>query len=290
MNGVDDDRDGLVDEDDSSPAAALPSTWVRSVFTYDVGVLSMQQRQDLRIVAVDDDTWQAVTGAGTAVTATLVRDVFRPTDWIRSICLDSTRNVARLADDRFLAGLLSEQDPLQLASQVGTPRFGDSGNGQVVDGDITTTKSVVGNWGIGTLISGLFWLDRVRYYPRPNFIDRTPASFSISFGGDDPSDFRTTLGGIQLTYSRFLIPLQIDQHRPIIKDYRLDPPQKVRTRICSSGSRRAMCGISPKRNTSATATPWMHHTIPRSSTSILSSHDPGVTLMRPNRGAPFLSS
>ena len=228
-NGVDDDLDGLVDEDDAAPAAALPSSWVRSVFTYDAGALSTQQRQDLRFVAVDDASWQAVTAAGTPVTATLVRNVFRPTDWIRSIRLDSTRNVARLADDRFLAGLLSEQDPLQLGSQVGTPRFGDSGNGQVVDGDITTAKSVVGNWGIGTLLNGLFWLDRIRYYPRPNFIDRTPASFSISFGGDDPSDFRTTVAGIRLTYSRFLIPLQIDQHRPVIKDYRLDPPQKVRT-------------------------------------------------------------
>jgi hypothetical protein len=229
INGVDDDLDGLVDEDDAAPAGALPTTWLRSVFIYDADALSPQQRQDLRFVPIDDRTWQAETEAGAPVIATLVRSSFRPTDWIRSIRLDSTRNVARLTDDRFLAGLLSEQDPLQLGTQVGTPRFGDSGNGQVVDGSIITAKSVVGGWSFGTFLNGLFWLDRIRYYPRPNFIDRTPANFSVSYGGDDPRDFRTTSLGTQLVASRFLIPLQIDRYRPVIKDFRLDPPQKVRT-------------------------------------------------------------
>jgi len=229
VNGLDDDGDGLVDEDDDAPAARLPSTWIRPVFTYDMGDLTIEQRQDLRFVDTGDGTWQAEAPTGDVVTATLVRSPFRPSDWIRAIRLDSTRNVARLADDRFLAGLLSEQDPLQLGDQIGTPRFGDSGNGQVVDGSFNTAKSVVGGWGFGTFLNGLFWLDRIRYYPRPNFIDRTPASFSLSFGGDDPTDFRTTTRGTQLVASRFLIPVQTDQFRPVIKDYRLDPPQKVRT-------------------------------------------------------------
>ena len=104
-----------------------------------------------------------------------------------------------------------------------------------MDGSITTAKSVVGNWAFGTVLNGLFWIDRIRYYPRPNFIDRTPASFSVSYGGDDPSDFRTSLLGAQLVATRFLIPQQIDQQRPVIKDFRLDPPQKVRTLNLSSG-------------------------------------------------------
>jgi hypothetical protein len=235
VNGVDDDGDGLVDEDDAAPDSDLPPTWFRAVFAYDTDGLTIEQRRELRFFAADDGTYRAVTGAGVEVTATLVNRAFRPTDWIRSIRLDSTRNVARLVDDRFLAGLLSEQDPLQLGEQVGTPRRGDSGNGQVVDGDISTAKSVVGNWGFGTRLNGLFWIDRIRYYPRPNFIDRTPSSFTVRFGGDDPSDFRTTALGTNLVVSRFLIPQQIDRFRPIIKDFRLDPPQKVRTLSLSSG-------------------------------------------------------
>lgn len=235
VNGTDDDGDGLVDEDDAAPDSELPPTWFRPVFTYDTDGLTIEQRQDLSFEAVSGGTYRAVNPAGDDVTATLVNRVFRPTDWIRSIRLDSTRNVARLADDRFLAGLLSEQDPLQLGSQVGTPRLGDSGNGQVVDGNISTAKSVVGNWGFGTFLNGLFWLDRIRYYPRPNFTDRTPSSFSVRFGGDDPTDFRTSALGTQLVASRFLIPQQIDRFRPVIKDFRLDPAQKVRILSLSSG-------------------------------------------------------
>ena len=171
VNGVDDDGDGLIDEDDAAPDSDLPPTWFRPVLAYDTEGLTIEQRQDLRFVAVGDGTYRAVTGAGDEVIATFVNRAFRPTDWIRSIRLDSTRNVARLVDDRFLAGLLSEQDPLQLGEQVGTPRRGDSGNGQVVDGNISTAKSVVGNWSFGTRLNGLFWIDRIRYYPRPNFIE-----------------------------------------------------------------------------------------------------------------------
>lgn len=228
-NGVDDDGDGLTDEDDVGPDPALPATWVRPLLVYDRGALTQEQSRQLRFDRAEDGTWRAADPAGRQIVATLVRRTLRPRDWVRAIRLDSTRNVARLADDRFLAGLLSEQDPLQLGSQAGTPRFGDSGNGQVVDGSIVTAKSVVGNWGFGTFLNGLFWLDRIRYFPRPNFIDRTPASFTVSFGGDDPSDFRTTSLGTQLVASRFLIPQQIDRKRPVIKDFRLDPPQKVRT-------------------------------------------------------------
>ena len=234
VNGIDDDNDGLMDEDDVGPDPTLPDTWRRPAYAYDPGTLTLEQRQRLRFVDAGDGTWQATDAAGVLYVATLVRQSFRPADWIRSIRLDSTRNVARLADDRFLAGLLSEQDPLQLGSQAGTPRFGDSGNGQVVDGSIVTAKSVVGNWGFGTFLNGLFWLDRIRYYPRPNFIDRTPASFTVSFGGDDVSDFRRTSLGTQLVSSRFLIPQQIDQQRPVIKDFRLEPAQKVRTLSLSS--------------------------------------------------------
>lgn len=233
VDGRDNDEDGLIDEDGPAPDSAVPGRWIRPVLTYDAAGLSQEQRQALRFVA-DDGQLAATTATGT-LTATIVRAAFEPSDWIQPIRLDSTRNVARLVDDRFLAGLFGEQDPLQLGSQVGTPRFGDSGNGQVVDGNISTAKSVVGGWGFGTELNGLFWLDRIRYYPRPNFNDRTPASFQVSFGGDDPSDFRTSVRGVQLVASRFLIPVQTDQFRPVIKDFRLNPPQKVR--LINFGSR-----------------------------------------------------
>lgn len=234
-NGVDDDGDGLIDEDDVAPDLVLPSSWFRPVFTYDTGELTIEQRQALRFEATDDGSFRAATTGGD-ITATIVSHNFRPSDWVRSIRLDSTRNVARLADDRFLAGLFNEQDPFQLGSQIGTPRFGDSGNGQVADGNFNTAKSVVGRFFFGTSLNGLFWIDRIRYYPRPNFIDRTPANFTVRFGGDDPSDFRTSALGTQLVASRFLIPQQIDRYRPVIKNYRLDPPQKVRVLGLGGGS------------------------------------------------------
>lgn len=237
VDGRDDDGDGLVDEDDVAPDPALPATWSRPVFAYPASGLPVEARRALRFLPAaggGSPRLRADGPGGDAFEAVLERRSFGPVDWIRPIHLDPARNVARLADDRFLAGLFGEQDPLQLGSQIGTPRDGDSGNGQCVDGNIQTAKSVVGNWGLGTELRGLFWIDRIRYLPRPNFPDRTPASFAVYFGGDDPGDFRTSLLGTQLVASRFLIPRQVDQYRPVVKDYRVDPPQKVR--VVSMGS------------------------------------------------------
>ena len=231
VNGKDDDGDGLVDEDDRSPPLPLPASWTRQVYGYDAAqVPEIDERQTLRF-AYDplESVYRAVRADGGVVEARLASRRFSPTDWLRPIRLDSTRNLVRLTDDRFLSGEFGPADPLGGGS---TPRTSDSGLGQTFDGNLFTAKTHVQARAHSALFRGLFWVDRLRFYPRPDFPDRTLHSFRVYFGGDHPRDFRSTPRSgtvlLDLVAYRFLIPAQIDQTRPVIKDFAIDPSQRVR--------------------------------------------------------------
>ena len=234
-NGIDDDGDGLVDEDDRF-ARPLPANWSRQVFSYEA-----PEGADPTLAFIYDaerGLFEAVSAAGDTVVARSSRFTFNPTDWIRPIRLDSTRNVIRLSNDRFLSGEFGPFDPINLFR--GAVRTGESGHGQVVDGNIFTAKGFVQRGGgLGTGLGGLFWIDRVRYYPRPDFPDRSPANFAVWFGGDHANDFRrfsTRDGALEIRFvrSRFLVPQVVDQARPVIKNFEIDPPQRVRSLSLSS--------------------------------------------------------
>jgi len=235
-NGIDDDEDGLIDEDGRAPAV-LPASWSRTVYAYEAP--QGTEPRALRFVYdAQANLFRAVSDSGDSLTAQPQTRRFEPTDWLRPVRLHPTQNVLRLVDDRFLSGIFGQSDPIRL--HRGAVRTGSTGSGQTVDGNIFTARTFAQRGGgLFTALNGLFWIDRVRYYPRPDFPDRTPPSFRVWFGGDGPNDIRrtgTSSGdvNISLRMNRFLIPEQKDQARPVIKDFLIDPPQRVR--IMSMGS------------------------------------------------------
>lgn len=203
VDGTDNDGDGLIDEDDAAPIRpGRRGSWP---------------------TAPAARRWRPSSRAGPSCRAT-----------------GSARS-ASTARATWPASPTTAFSPACSASRVRCssgrrwdPRFGDTGNGQWAEGSLVTAKSIVGNWGFGTELRGLFWIDRVRYQPRPNCPDRTPANFPVYFGADDPSDFRRSALGVERVASRFVIPLQVDRYRPVVKDFRVDPPQ--RARVVSMGS------------------------------------------------------
>ena len=76
--------------------------------------------------------------------ARLVSRLLVPSDWLRPVRLYSLRNLSRLLDDRFLSGIYGHRDPFNTArfgAERGSNRDGDTGYGQIVDGDIHTTRT-----------------------------------------------------------------------------------------------------------------------------------------------------
>ena len=232
INGVDDDGDGLLDEDDRAPTLPLPSQWQRPVYAYEPPAgLTSGAGLSFSYDAEGDLYW-AVDAAGDTVQALPQRRSLAPTDWVRPIRLNAQRNVLRLVDDRFLSGIFGPVDPIALPR--GAVRTGDTGSGQTVDGNIFTAREFVQRGGgLNSALNGLFTIDRVRYSPRPDFPDRTPPSFRLRYAGDHPSDIRRRQSSsgdvnISLVANRFLVPEQINQTRPVVKDFILDPPERVR--------------------------------------------------------------
>ena len=149
LDGLDNDGDGLVDEDPPGPPAILPSSWSVPTFSYDTEGLTVEERQSLAF------TWDPLRNAyvaeapnGSVVLATLSQRRFSPHGWLRSVKLEPDRNMAHLTLDRFLSGMFGAIDPMAgsfwggLASHsAGATHGGSSGYAQVADGDIFTARS-----------------------------------------------------------------------------------------------------------------------------------------------------
>ena len=247
-NGRDDDGDGLIDEDDRAAGIPRSGTWQRSVFEYDVSeVGDVEQRRQLRFeFDGGSGTFKAALAQGDTVEARLRRMQFTPSDWIRPIRLDSTRNLAALSEDRFLNGQFA-RSPIETSPYTGTyrasaVRAGDRHIGMALDRNPATARFEPGG---GDLLQrymniefrGLFLIDRVRLYPRPQFPNRVLSHFKTFYAGDDPGDIFVLRRGDTVVESlnprRFLLPEQVDQKLPIVKDFRLDggelgPPQRAR--------------------------------------------------------------
>jgi hypothetical protein len=251
LDGIDNDNDGLVDEDPPGPAANLPSTWLVRTFSYDGDAYTATQRSRIAF------EWEALTqryvGAGPSgeiVTATSANQRLAPSDFLRPIRLDASRNITLLTVDRFFSGEFSNVDPTDSQNWgntlTGTTHEGTSGHGQVADGDIFTARAVSQRSSSAFFrlhMLGLYWLDLIRLRPRPDFPDRTPTSFDLNFAGDKEIHFRTSFVLDELRTSMVatdpIIPRQVDQTRPPIKEYRFGEDEeydaeKVRLLVLSS--------------------------------------------------------
>lgn len=251
LDGKDNDQDGLVDEDGPGPGDVLPASWVRPVFVYEPGQMSIGERQALAFRwDAARQRYTAERADGEQVEARLEQRRSAPSDWLRPIRLDSSRNVVRIADDRFLSGIFGSNEPLAAewygSDLRGTSRQGEAGFGQIVDGNVFTARVLstnTGSSGFTAELRGLFFIDLLRLRPRPDFPDYTPTSFTIYYAGDKPSHFqqRVSAGELntRLVVSDFIIPRQVDQVRPVIKEYRFDggvlgPPKKVQVLVMRS--------------------------------------------------------
>lgn len=146
--------------------------------------------------------------------------------------MDSLRNLSRLLDDRFLSGIYGHRDPFNTArfgAERGSNRDGDTRYGQIVDGDIHTTRTWTQrteNTGFRVELMGTYQVDLLRIRPRPGFSDRSPSSFQIHYASDRPDHVQTRLlnGSLQsrLLVNDFIIPQHLDQMRPAIKEFRFD--------------------------------------------------------------------
>ncbi len=247
LDGRDNDGDGLVDEDGPGPAPGIPGSWRLPVFTYEADALSAEERQSLEFLWDSGQNQYVFTDSttGTTVVAQLEQRQFSPVDWLRPIRLDPSRNIIQLVEDNYLAGVYGNVDPFDSSSYgsnlSGSTHQGDSGHGQIVDGNVFTARAQSqrsSSAGFRMELKGLYYLDLLRLRPRPDFGDRTPTSFQISYGGDLPYHFqeRFSVGGALtrfLVVYDFIIPRQIDQARPPVKEYRFDggalgDPRRVR--------------------------------------------------------------
>ena len=245
IDGVDNDNDGLVDEDPAGPPRPLPASWLVRTFSYDAEGFTKAQRSQIAFIwDPDASAFFGVGPAGETVTATSANRRFTPVDWLRPIRLDPSRNLSLLTVDRFLSGEFSNVDPTDSqawgAVLTGTSHEGTSGHGQVADGNIFTARNVSQRSSSAYFrvhFLALYWLDLIRLRPRPDFPDRTPTSFDIWYSGDKESHFRTNFVNQELRTNMVtrdpIIPRQIDQARPSIKEYRFGeteefPPVKAR--------------------------------------------------------------
>ena len=230
VDGVDNDGDGLVDEDAEAAPIPLPEGDRRIVYEYDLnraGVGALIFHFDAQ-----QGVFEAVDTAGDTVVASPVSRLLTPTDWLRPVRLDSLRNLSRVLDDRFLSGIYGHRDPFNTArfgAERGTNRHGDTGYGQIVDGDITTARNWsqrTENTGFRVELLGAFRIDLLRLRPRPGFPDRSPSSFHIHYASDSPQHVQERLvDGLlhrRLLVNDFIIPQQVDQVRPPIKEFHFD--------------------------------------------------------------------
>lgn len=246
VNGVDDDGDGLIDEDDAAVALPAERTWSRRVFQCDRVLVREEQRRLLFTYDENAHVFRAVRDSGNSIEANLRELQFTPSDWIRPIRLDSTRNLAALVEDQFLNGQFAK-DPVGTGPYTGTykappVRAGDRHVGMALDNNPQTARFEPGGGDllqryINVEFRGLFLIDRLRLFPRPQFPDRVLTDFQTFFAGDEPRDiFATQQDGLvkeSLNPTRFLLPAQVDKKLPLIKDFRLDggelgPPQRAR--------------------------------------------------------------
>jgi len=232
IDGVDNDNDGLIDEDPEGHHGPLPRTWLLLTFSYDADNLTEAQKSQIAFTwDADAAAYTALGPGGGTITATSANRSSTPSDWIRPIRLDPSRNLTLLTIDRFLSGEFSNIDPTDSqrwgGTLSGTTHGGTSGHGQVADGDIFTARAVSQRSSSAFFrvhFLALYWLDLIRLRPRPDFPDRTPTSFDIFYAGDKERHFRTTFVQDELRTSMVandpIIPRQIDQTRPPIKEYR----------------------------------------------------------------------
>ena len=247
LNGLDDDGDGLVDEDPPGPPASLPRSWIITTFAYEADGLTDEERRALAFIWDPELSMYVAEGpAGESITASSARRRFTPSDWIRPIQLNSRRNMVTLTEDRFLAGVFGTIDPMDSqawgANLTGTTHHGTAGHGQVADGNIftaRTTSQASSSRAFRVHFVALFNLDLIRMLPRPDFPDRTPTSFDIWYAGVESNHFQTRLSTSGELNTRMIvrdpiIPRQTDQLRPPIKEFRFEEggefgaPRKVR--------------------------------------------------------------
>jgi len=248
VNGGDDDGDGLVDEDDAAARMPPGGSWSRGVFQYDQAQsMSREERQALEFVFDESrGVFTATRAGGDAVVAEWRSPQLRPHDWVRPIRLDSTRNLAVLVADRFLDGQFAST-PLTGGPYRSTYHFsqlytGDRHLGMALDNDLSTARYIAGagglsEWYTNINLGGLFLIDRLRLYPRPQFPNRVLTHFRTLVAGDERGDIsvyrRGELVWESLNVARFMLPEQVDKKLPIIKDFHLDggelgPPQRAR--------------------------------------------------------------
>ena len=254
VNGIDDDEDGLVDEDPGGAPAPLPRTWSLSTFAYEAAGSTEQERRSLafewdpeRSVYVAEDGDGASVEASSSALRTTPRDLLRP------IRLDSKRNMVRVTEDRYLSGIFGTLDPTGTTQwgygRAGTDHATDTGYGQIADGDIFSARVVTNRSSASHYFvhfRTLFYLDLIRMRPRPDFPDRTPSSFRIAYAGDKEIHFRRryTAGELktQMSVTDLIIPRQVDRTWPVIKEYRFEergeygPPKKTRILNLLDGS------------------------------------------------------
>lgn len=245
-DGIDNDGDGLVDEDPAGAQAALPDTWTRSTFSYDAPAMTMAQRRSLAFRW--DETasmYVAESAQGEVITAVASQRRFAPSDWLRPIRLDAMRNIVRLTEDRFLSGVFGSLDATGTNrwgyGRVGTAHGTDTGYGQIADGNIFSARSVTNRSSASNYFvhfRAMVSVNLIRLRPRPDFPDRTPASFRILYAGDKEQHFQQRFyqGELEtrIVVTEPIIPRQVDQARPPVKEYRFvesgpfGPPPKVR--------------------------------------------------------------
>ena len=231
IDGVDNDGDGLVDEDPPGPPLPLPGSLLQVVFAYDGDGYTGAERRAISFYWDPGGSRFVGEGPRGEVTAVAGERRLNPSDWLRPIRLDETRNISLLTADRFYSGEFFA-DPTNSSnwnSGTGGSAHADArGHGIVADGDIFTARTAVGRafWGGGYHIhfNALFWLDLIRLRPRPDFPERTPTTFDIWYAGDSERHFRTNilLGELvtRMDVRDPIVPRQTDRIRPAIKEYR----------------------------------------------------------------------
>jgi hypothetical protein len=243
LDGLDNDGDGLIDEDATQPTYVLPASWDRWVFAYDTALLSAAQRQTtpwlLRpdgqqyyavTIAAGDTTPVVLTGGDTLV-ADRVRRTFAPTDFVRPARMDSTRSLFHFVHDQYLAGQYS-QSPFDAQSYGATqPTIYEttSGYGQIVDGNIHTARiqdQANASAGFRGELRGKYLVNRIRYRPRPSFADRSLHSFYVMYANDTPSHYRETYADGEYNKNMVVSAWLFDQVRewysPAVKDIQLN--------------------------------------------------------------------
>ena len=152
--------------------------------------------------------------------------------WLSPVRLDSTLNLVALIAERAKQGEYGEDISIvpseagvriEVANPFNTTAYGGTkeNRARMADGDLFTAYGLTtrdANARFDLRFQGYYYIHRIIFQPRPSVPEATMRDYWVRYGN------AAHISNNRLSVSPFVIPPQVGQQIPVIKDITLDPP------------------------------------------------------------------